>query len=204
MRRYATRRCAAGRAGRSRDLENHSAIVAALCQSAGGGSPARRQGVYGVVDDSGHSSLHFKKLAANEALWSVWIGRQYRVLARRKGDLVVWVDRASFGIRPAGGVRNQECRRDEFLHRQHRLAAMLDLVPRRATGVQDGAQFRFFQFDLAAVNEPDPIDPLSFSSETPVLRSIPKDFPDCAPARGKVVPVRLMSRWGRAGARPSD
>lgn len=42
-------------------------------------------------DDPGHGSLHFKKLAGHEALWSVRIGRQYRALARRKGELVVWV-----------------------------------------------------------------------------------------------------------------
>ena len=41
--------------------------------------------------DPGHSSLHFKKLAGHEALWSVRVGRQYRALARRDGDLVVWV-----------------------------------------------------------------------------------------------------------------
>ena len=42
-------------------------------------------------DDPGHGSLHFKKLEGHEALWSVRIGRQYRALARQKGDLVVWV-----------------------------------------------------------------------------------------------------------------
>lgn len=41
--------------------------------------------------DPGHGSLHFKKLAGHEALWSVRVGRQYRALARREGDLVVWV-----------------------------------------------------------------------------------------------------------------
>jgi hypothetical protein len=41
--------------------------------------------------DPGHSSLHFKKLAGQDALWSVRIGRQYRALARRDGDLVAWV-----------------------------------------------------------------------------------------------------------------
>ncbi|MEO6754423.1 MAG: hypothetical protein ABIP85_21825 [Chthoniobacteraceae bacterium] len=41
--------------------------------------------------DPGHGSLHFKKLAGQEALWSVRVGRQYRALARRDGDLVVWV-----------------------------------------------------------------------------------------------------------------
>lgn len=43
------------------------------------------------TDDPGHGSLHFKKLEGHEALWSVRIRRQYRALARRQGDLVVWV-----------------------------------------------------------------------------------------------------------------
>jgi len=42
-------------------------------------------------DDPGHRSLHFKKLEGHDTLWSVRIGRQYRALARRNGDLVVWV-----------------------------------------------------------------------------------------------------------------
>ncbi|HSH38088.1 MAG TPA: hypothetical protein VK993_04815 [Chthoniobacterales bacterium] len=41
--------------------------------------------------DPSHTSLHFKKLAGHDALWSVRIGRQYRALARCSGDLVVWV-----------------------------------------------------------------------------------------------------------------
>jgi hypothetical protein len=48
--------------------------------------------VYGIWrNDPEHGSLHFKKLAGHDALWSVRIGRQYRALARRNGDLVVWV-----------------------------------------------------------------------------------------------------------------
>jgi hypothetical protein len=43
------------------------------------------------IDDPAHGSLHFKKLAGHEALWSVRIGRQYRALARRQDDLVIWV-----------------------------------------------------------------------------------------------------------------
>ena len=42
-------------------------------------------------NDPGRSSLHFNKLAGQDALWSVRIGRQYRALARRAGELVVWV-----------------------------------------------------------------------------------------------------------------
>ena len=41
--------------------------------------------------DPWHSSLHFKKLAGHEALWSVRVGRQHRALAKRDGELVVWV-----------------------------------------------------------------------------------------------------------------
>lgn len=41
--------------------------------------------------DPGHSSLCFKKIVGQGALWSVRISRQYRALARRDGDLVVWV-----------------------------------------------------------------------------------------------------------------
>lgn len=41
--------------------------------------------------DPSHGSLYFKKLAGHDALWSVRIGRQYRALARRRGNLVVWV-----------------------------------------------------------------------------------------------------------------
>jgi hypothetical protein len=41
--------------------------------------------------DPSHGSLSFKKLAGHDALWSVRIGRQYRALARRNGNLVVWV-----------------------------------------------------------------------------------------------------------------
>ena len=41
--------------------------------------------------DPRHGSLHFKPLAGFEDLGSVRVGRQYRALARRKGDLVVWV-----------------------------------------------------------------------------------------------------------------
>jgi hypothetical protein len=38
-----------------------------------------------------HGSLHFKKIQGHEALWSVRIGLAYRALARRNGDLIVWV-----------------------------------------------------------------------------------------------------------------
>ena len=41
--------------------------------------------------DPWHASLHFKPLAGREDLWSVRVGRQYRALARRNGELVVWV-----------------------------------------------------------------------------------------------------------------
>ena len=94
-------------------------------------------------DDPGHGSLHFKKLEGHEALWSVRIGRQYRAAVSGAGTAEgrsrgVGVDRASRGIRSVGGVRETERGCDEFSHRQHRLSAVLDLVSRRATGVQDG------------------------------------------------------------------
>ena len=41
--------------------------------------------------DPWHASLHFKPLAGFEDLWSVRVGRQYRALARRKGEKVAWV-----------------------------------------------------------------------------------------------------------------
>jgi hypothetical protein len=63
------KRCGIGPARRNRDLENHTA----------------------VLENPGHGSLHFKELEGHEALWSARVGRQYRALARRKGDLVVWV-----------------------------------------------------------------------------------------------------------------
>jgi hypothetical protein len=36
-----------------------------------------------------HPSLHFKELT--EGLWSVRINAQYRALARRKGEFVLWI-----------------------------------------------------------------------------------------------------------------
>ena len=38
--------------------------------------------------DPFHPSLHFKQVAPG--LWSVRIGRNYRALARRRGEMVVW------------------------------------------------------------------------------------------------------------------
>ena len=35
-----------------------------------------------------HPSLHFKELASG--LWSARVNKQYRVLGRRRADLVVW------------------------------------------------------------------------------------------------------------------
>lgn len=42
-------------------------------------------------NDPAHGSLHFKKLANMDALWSIRVGRQYRALARRQAELVIWV-----------------------------------------------------------------------------------------------------------------
>ncbi len=38
-----------------------------------------------------HPSLRFKKLGAYEDVWSVRINEQYRAVAERKGDTVIWV-----------------------------------------------------------------------------------------------------------------
>jgi hypothetical protein len=43
------------------------------------------------LGDPAHGSLHFKKLGGHDVLWSVRVGRQYRALAQRNGDFVVWV-----------------------------------------------------------------------------------------------------------------
>jgi Txe/YoeB family toxin of Txe-Axe toxin-antitoxin module len=46
--------------------------------------------VYAIwKNDPVHGSLHFKPIQGFEDLWSVRIGRQYRALCRRRGDLVV-------------------------------------------------------------------------------------------------------------------
>ena len=37
-----------------------------------------------------HPDLHFKKVAGSRNLYSVRIGDQWRALARRRDDLVVW------------------------------------------------------------------------------------------------------------------
>lgn len=39
--------------------------------------------------DPFHGSLHFKELM--KGLWSVRINHQYRALARRNGELVLWI-----------------------------------------------------------------------------------------------------------------
>ena len=41
------------------------------------------------VADPFHGSLHFKE--TSKGLWSVRINSQYRALARRKGELVLWI-----------------------------------------------------------------------------------------------------------------
>jgi len=40
------------------------------------------------IRDPFHPSLQFKELTAD--LWSVRINQEYRALARRRGDLIVW------------------------------------------------------------------------------------------------------------------
>lgn len=39
--------------------------------------------------DPFHGSLHFKEIM--KGLWSVRVNDQYRALARRKGEVVVWI-----------------------------------------------------------------------------------------------------------------
>lgn len=47
---------------------------------------------YGLfADNPDHPSLRFKKLAGYENVWSVRINEQYRAVAERNGDTVVWV-----------------------------------------------------------------------------------------------------------------
>lgn len=38
-----------------------------------------------------HPSLRFKKLAGYDDVWSVRINEQYRVVGKRRGELIVWV-----------------------------------------------------------------------------------------------------------------
>jgi len=43
------------------------------------------------LQDPGHPSLRFKKLAGYEHLWSVRINEQYRAVGERRGDTIIWV-----------------------------------------------------------------------------------------------------------------
>ena len=43
------------------------------------------------ADNPDHPSLRFKKLGGYEDVWSVRINEQYRAVAERSGDTVVWV-----------------------------------------------------------------------------------------------------------------
>lgn len=42
-------------------------------------------------ENPNHPSLRFKKLGGYEHIWSVRINEQYRAVAERHGDSVVWV-----------------------------------------------------------------------------------------------------------------
>jgi plasmid maintenance system killer protein len=51
---------------------------------------ARR--AYRLFDENpDHPSLRFKKLGGYENVWSVRINEQYRAVAERRGDTVIWV-----------------------------------------------------------------------------------------------------------------
>ena len=43
------------------------------------------------ADNPDHPSLRFKKLGGYDDVWSVRINEQYRAVAERSGDTVVWV-----------------------------------------------------------------------------------------------------------------
>lgn len=43
------------------------------------------------ADNPDHPSLRFKKLGGYDNVWSVRINEQYRAVAERSGDTVVWV-----------------------------------------------------------------------------------------------------------------
>jgi hypothetical protein len=38
-----------------------------------------------------HPSLHFKKLAGHENVWSVRVSEQYRAVGVRSGDMIEWI-----------------------------------------------------------------------------------------------------------------
>lgn len=42
------------------------------------------------MEDSGHPSLRFKKLAGEEDVWSVRVTLNLRAVAQREGDTVTW------------------------------------------------------------------------------------------------------------------
>ena len=42
------------------------------------------------AEDPGHPSLRFKKLGGYDNVWSVRINEQYRAVAERTGDTIVW------------------------------------------------------------------------------------------------------------------
>lgn len=47
---------------------------------------------YGLfMENPGHPSLRFKKLAGHDGIWSVRINESFRAIAERDGDTVTWV-----------------------------------------------------------------------------------------------------------------
>lgn len=43
------------------------------------------------MENPGHPSLRFKKLAGHDTVWSVRINDSFRAIAERHGDTVTWV-----------------------------------------------------------------------------------------------------------------
>ena len=54
------------------------------------GQDAARNTYQQFQADPGHPSLHFKKLAGHDSIWSVRITRSIRAVGHRDGDTIVW------------------------------------------------------------------------------------------------------------------
>ena len=52
---------------------------------------AARKSYQLFMEDPGHPSLRFKKLAGYDRIWSVRINDSFRAIAERDGDTVTWV-----------------------------------------------------------------------------------------------------------------
>lgn len=62
----------------------YDALDSRVCQAA-------RKAYSLFAENPEHPSLHFKKLAGYEHVWSVRINEQYRAVGERDGDTVTWV-----------------------------------------------------------------------------------------------------------------